>query len=78
MKNMFNIIFFTQRFVPSPNRLMASPNLIFGSPPRTECSAWWINMDTVVKIIVIAIVVIGIICGIWFEYRPDDKSDKKG
>ncbi len=35
-------------------------------------------MDTVVKIIVIAIVVIGIIWGIWFEYRPDDKSDKKG
>ncbi len=40
MKNMIDIIFFTQRFVPSPNRLMASPNLIFGSPPRTECSAW--------------------------------------
>lgn len=33
-------------------------------------------MDTVVKIIVIAIVVIGIIWGIWFEYRPDDKGHR--
>gem|GEM_PF-187221 len=28
---MIDIIFFTQRFVPSPNRHIASPNLIFGS-----------------------------------------------
>ena len=31
VKNMIDIIFFIQRFVPSPNRLIASANLKFAS-----------------------------------------------
>ena len=32
-------------------------------------------MDTIIKVIVIAIIAVGIVWGIWFEYRPDDKTD---